>query len=87
MTFLAVLATIAGIVMGCAGVPQVIKIFQRKSARDIAVTTYLILVVGGCVWLLYGIEISSFPIVISNIIGITINCIVLYGWHLYGKER
>ena len=46
MTLLATLATIFGVVNGIANLPQIHKIYKRKSAKDISVITYLILVVG-----------------------------------------
>lgn len=84
MTILAVSATTAGIAMALSGVAQAIKIYKRKSAGDISVLTYAILIFGAIIWILYGIEIKNFPIILSNSIGFFISGFILIGWFLYG---
>ena len=79
----AILATIAGSAMALSNVFQAVKIFSRKSAFDISKFMYIVLTIGTFIWLLYGIEIKNFPIVISNGIGFIINIIILIGFTLY----
>lgn len=85
MTILASLATITGIFLGLGSLPQAIKIFQTKSAKDIAPTTYVIMVVGSFIWILYGMELQSLPIVIPNVLGVILGTVILVGWLRYGK--
>ena len=60
------LASIAGISMGLSSIPQIYKIYLRKSAADISIVTHVIIVLGAFIWMLYGFEIKSIPIIISN---------------------
>lgn len=86
MTILSILATLFGTISGIANLPQAIKIFKRKSAKDISILTYSFLFIGAVIWILYGIEIKNFAIIITNIFG-TINIgLVVIGWFLYGRE-
>lgn len=85
MTILANLATISGSAMALANFPQVYKIFKRKSAKDISAITYSVYILGAIIWLLYGWEIKSIPVLISNLIGISASIIILIGWFLYGR--
>lgn len=85
MTILSILATISGSVMALANFPQVYKIFKRKSAKDISAITYSVYIAGALIWLLYGIEIKSVPVLTSNIIGIIASILILTGWFLYGR--
>lgn len=85
MTTLAILATITGISVGLANLPQALKIFKNKSAKDISILTYLIIEFGTIVWMLYGLELKSFPIVIPNILGLIMTTVVLIGYLLYGR--
>ncbi len=64
---------------------QIYKIFARKSAKDISAITYLILALGGVIWILYGIEINSTTIIIPNSIGVLGSSIIILGWFLYGR--
>jgi MtN3 and saliva related transmembrane protein len=85
MTVLEWLAMASGIIMSLASVPQVMKIFKRKSAKDISAITYSIIFVGGIVWVLYGLEFQSNPLIVANSIGCTVVAFVIIGWFLYGR--
>ncbi len=87
MTVLSVLATVFGIVNGFANFPQIYKIFKTKSAKDISVLTYIILTIGSFVWILYGIEIKNFPVLIMNILAFIEFIFILIGCYLYGKKK
>lgn len=83
MSLLVYLASAFGIAMGLATLPQAIKIFRRKSAKDIAPLTYMLFVVGGIVWIAYGIELGNTTIIVSYSPGIICSIIVLIGWLKY----
>lgn len=85
MTILAGLATIMGVFLGLGSLPQAIKIFRTKSARDIAPLSYLIMVFGSTIWILYGLELKSLPIVIPNVLGVILGTVILVGYLRYGK--
>jgi MtN3 and saliva related transmembrane protein len=83
MSFLSILATIFGLLMSFASIPQAHKIFKRKSAKDISFITYLLFTLGSIVWLLYGIEIGDIPIIWSYAAGTVCSASVLVGWIKY----
>ncbi len=87
MTILAGLATVSGVFLGLGSLPQAIKIFQTKSAADIAPLTYVIMVVGSFIWILYGLELKSMPLVIPNVLGVILGVVILTGWYLYGRPN
>jgi len=86
VTILAIIATLFGTISGIANLPQALRIFRRKSAGDISILTYSILLAGALVWILYGIEIWNFPIIITNVFGAVNIGLVVLGWFLYGRE-
>lgn len=79
------LATIVGIVGSFAMIPQVYRIFRRKSAQDISISTYAFLLIAGIIWVLYGFNIQSLPLIITNLIGSLTMIGVVIGWFLYGR--
>ena len=83
MSVLSHLAVIAGVSMGLSSIPQIHKIFTRKSASDISKITHVIIIIGAFIWMLYGFEINSIPIILSNFIGIVTNAIILIGCYWY----
>ncbi len=79
------LATITGVVSSFAMLPQIYRIFKRKSAKDISIWTYLYMLVAGVIWVLCGLNIQSFPIWVTNLIGSLAMIGIILGWFLYGK--
>ena len=79
------LATITGVFSSFAMLPQIYRIFKRKSAKDISIWTYLYMLVAGVIWILYGLNIQSFPLWVSNLIGSLTMIGVILGWFLYGR--
>ncbi|MDD5650498.1 MAG: SemiSWEET family transporter [Candidatus Nanoarchaeia archaeon] len=85
MTILSILATISGGAMALAALPQIYKIYKRKSAKDISAISYSCFTIGGIIWLLYGIELGSSAVIISNTLSAVTSISVLLGWFLYGR--
>ncbi|MFH1501105.1 MAG: SemiSWEET family transporter [archaeon] len=86
MTLLSILATVFGVINGFANFPQIYKIFKRKSSKDIAVSTYLILSIGSIVWIFYGAEIKSIPVLVMNGLALVEFVFILIGCYLYGRK-
>jgi MtN3 and saliva related transmembrane protein len=86
MTLLATLAAIFGIINGFANFPQIYKVFKTKSARDLSITTYVLLATGSFIWVLYGIEIMNIPVLIMNGLALIEFVILLIGCFLYSKK-
>jgi MtN3 and saliva related transmembrane protein len=83
ISIFAILATISGVAMASAGLPQAIKIFKRESAKDISISSRVILLIGGLIWLTYGVLIINYPIIISNIFGTIAEILVIGGYIKY----
>ena len=86
MTILSTLALVSGIGGTFAFIPQVYKIFKRKSAKDISIVSYLYLLISGIIWVFYGFEVDSYPIVIPQLVGNIALVFIVIGWFLYGRE-
>ena len=79
------LATITGVISSFAMLPQIYRIFKRKSAKDISIWTYLYMLAAGVIWILYGLNIQSYPIWVTNLIGSLTMIGIIIGWFLYGR--
>lgn len=60
-----------------AFLPQAIKIIRTKHTRDLSLVMYSIFEVGLILWLIYGILITNYPIIFSNVITITFTTTIL----------
>ena len=77
--FAAVLTTLAFI-------PQLIKTLKTKKADDVSLTTLIMFLTGVAAWIIYGIQISSKPILIANTITFLLNFLILVFKLIYSKE-
>ena len=83
---LAVAAGLMGILMGFANIPQALKIYRTRSARDISLTTYCILSVGYLVLFMYSITLDNVALIITNLFGLLGVSLVLSGIIRYEKK-
>jgi MtN3 and saliva related transmembrane protein len=56
----------AAILTTISFLPQVIKVWQTRSARDISLPMYGLFIVGTAMWLSYGVAIHSVPVALAN---------------------
>jgi MtN3 and saliva related transmembrane protein len=57
--------------------PQVIRAWRTRSTRDVSALMVVLLVTGNALWLLYGALIGDLPLVVANLITITLVAIIL----------
>jgi len=48
--------------------PQILRVWRTKSAKDISLAMFLIMVVSVSIWLTYGVLSYDLPIVASNVV-------------------
>ncbi len=77
----------AGILTTFCYVPQIIRVFKLKSAREISYLYTFFLLIGVVIWLLYGIFLNLVPIILWNSIGFVMVGLLLLGKLLYGKSH
>lgn len=68
-----IIGLIAGLLTSVAAVPQVIKTWRSRHARDLSIWQPLLLSVGVALWLIYGILIKNTPLILSNITPLVCN--------------
>jgi len=69
-----------------AFLPQLIKTLKTKKADDVSLTTLIMFLTGVAAWIIYGIQISSKPILIANIITFLLNFLILTFKLIYSKK-
>jgi MtN3 and saliva related transmembrane protein len=63
---LEIIGYIAGFLTTVCLVPQLIKIFISKSAKDVSLLTFFVLICGQILWIVYGIYSNDIRIIIPN---------------------
>jgi MtN3 and saliva related transmembrane protein len=60
-----------------AFVPQLVRVLRLRTARDISLPTFVMFTAGVFLWLLYGIDIGSKPVIVSNGVTLAISASIL----------
>lgn len=76
---------IAGALTTLAFIPQVLKIWQTKHAEDISTSMFVIFTLGLALWLLYGVQVGSLPVMLANGITLALALIILFLKYRYRK--
>lgn len=79
--------TVAACCTTLSFVPQLLRVWQRKSARDISLWMFLLFNLGLACWLVYGIGIGSTPVIAANTITLVLALTILVLKLCYDRER
>ena len=58
-------------------VPQLVRVWQLRSARDISLIMFSVFSLGVVLWLFYGIFIHSVPIIVANTTSLVLSLSIL----------
>lgn len=78
----ATVGTIAALLSITSFAPQILKIWKEKDASAVSLRTYVVTVTGFACWIAYGVMISAWPVIASNIA-----CLLMSGAVLLMKWR
>jgi len=76
---------LAGALTSAAVVPQVVKTYRTRHARDISIWQPVLLDIGMLLWLIYGIILKDLPLILANAFSIVCNTLLI-GMKIYYKD-
>ncbi len=76
----------AGTLTTISFVPQVVRIVRTRSAHDISWWMFGIFSVGVALWLGYGIMLGALPVIVSNVVTLTLATAILCLKWRYGRD-
>jgi MtN3 and saliva related transmembrane protein len=71
----------------CSFIPQAWLTFRTRDVRGVSLGMYTAFTVGIALWLLYGLLLSAWPIVVANAITLTLAAAILLMKLRYGRGR
>lgn len=77
MSWIVFIGFFAAICTTFSFLPQAIKSIKTKQTKDLSLMMYVLLVIGVFCWVVYGILIKDWPVIIANAITLCINGILL----------
>ena len=72
------LGLIAGSLTTLAFVPQVLKTWRTKSGDDISLGMFLLFSTGVLLWLVYGVLIDAYPVILANALTLLLSLAILW---------
>jgi MtN3 and saliva related transmembrane protein len=77
MDFITILGLVAGTLTTIAFVPQLMKTWRSRSAKDVSLIMLVVFSTGVFLWLIYGIYLQALPIILANSITLIFNLIIV----------
>ncbi len=78
MDIINLVGTLGGIVSSVTFLPQVIKVWKTKSAKDLSMGTLMFLILNVSLWLVYGVLTKLMPIMLTNGIVLSMVLVLVY---------
>lgn len=78
MNFSQLIGLTAGTLTTLAFLPQVIKTWKSKSARDLSIVMFSVFCLGTVLWLIYGIIIQQLPIILANAVTLALAGLLIF---------
>ncbi len=80
-----ILGFVAGAIVTLSLIPQLIRVYKLRSAREISLLFTALMLVGILIWLAYGIYFRLAPIILWNIIGAAQIITLIFAKLKYGR--
>ena len=68
-----------------AFVPQVLRVWRLRSAREVSLTTFTVFSGGTAAWLVYGLLIASPPVIVANAVTCLLSLTMVGMKLVYGR--
>ena len=78
MNLVSVLGLLAGSFTTIAFLPQVLKTWRSRSAKDLSLGMFSIFTLGVAMWLAYGFMINDLPVILANVITLVLASTLLF---------
>lgn len=67
----------AGTLTSVSLLPQLIKMIRERKATDISIVMLVTLFSGLALWIVYGIRIKDWPVIITNVFSLLVNLLII----------
>lgn len=83
-SFIQMLGFISGILTTIAFIPQVLKVWVTRKTEDISLLMFIIFITGIVGWLIYGILIVNYPLILANSATLVFAVLIIIGKIRFG---
>jgi MtN3 and saliva related transmembrane protein len=86
MSWIEIVGHIGAFLSSITFIPQVYKVWKTRSVGDLSLTMMLIVFSSTIVWLIYGVHLSLWPVIICNGIIALLSLLLIYFKFSYQKD-
>lgn len=83
---LEIIGYIAGFLTTVCMFPQLIKILLSRSAKDVSLLTFIVLICGELLWIVYGSYADDLRIIIPNVVSCILSIWIFIATMIYNKN-
>lgn len=87
MQFVDILGYTAGAITSLTFLPQVIKTWKEKSAKDISLGMFLIAATNEVMWIVYGVLLKNWVIISTNAVVLCMSLIMIFFKLKYSEKK
>lgn len=87
MELVTIIGYSAGAVTALTFLPQVIKTWKERSAKDVSMLMFIIAAVNEVLWIAYGLLKDDWVIIVTNVIMLVMSTAMIYLKLRYNKAR
>ena len=73
-----ILGYIAGTLTTICLLPQLTQLIMTKKSSDVSIPTFIILLLGQIIWIIYGVFIKDMRIIIANTISVFLGILIIF---------
>jgi MtN3 and saliva related transmembrane protein len=73
-----ILGLLAGSLTTAAFLPQVVKTWKSRSAKDLSLGMFSLFCLGVALWLVYGVAVRDVPVIAANVLTLLLASSLLY---------
>lgn len=85
MVLAELLGLLGGALITLGFIPQILRVFRLRSAREISLPFTLLFLAGVIFWLLYGVSLRLLPVIFWNAVSFFLVSLLLYAKLRYGR--
>lgn len=73
-----ILGYIAGTLTTICLLPQLIQLIMTKKSKDVSIPTFIILLIGQIIWIIYGVFIKDIRIIVANSVSVILGISIVF---------
>lgn len=81
-----VIGIIAGILTSVSMVPQLVKVIRERDVENLSPLMIGVLLSGVSLWVVYGLMLKEWPIILSNAFSVLVNTALLVCYFMFRKR-